>query len=116
MKKWIFLTFFFLMALLVLARFTKPTESDFLQLAQEKINAQSEKISSDPVMLDVVKIQKDFMCQALSKLLQSRDYYFFTTQTIELGEGNYQYLGVMGVFIPLQKDNPLDKFYQNDTH
>jgi hypothetical protein len=56
------------------------------------------------------------MFQALSKLLQSRDYYFFTTQTIELGEGTYQYLGVMGVFIPLQKDNPLDKFYQNEAH
>jgi hypothetical protein len=116
MKKWFFLTFFFLMALLILARVTKPATSDFLLIAQEKINAQSEKISSDPVMLDVVKIQKDFMFQALSKLLQSRDYFFFTTQTIVLGDGKYQYLGIMGFFIPLQNDDPLEKFYQNEAH
>lgn len=116
MKKWILMTLFFLCVLMVVARYTKPTEADFLALAQEEINVQSEKISSDPVMVDVVKIQKDFMMQALGKLLQSRDYYFFTTQTIELGDGQYQYLGVMGTFIPLQKDHPLEKFYHNETH
>jgi hypothetical protein len=116
MKKWILLTLFFLALLLIAARFTKPNETDFLHLAQEKINAQSQEISTDPVMVDVVKIQKDFIMQALSKLLQSHDYYFFTTETIELGDGKYQYVGVMGTFIPLQKDNPLDKFYHNETH
>jgi hypothetical protein len=61
-----------------------------------------------------VQIQKDFIFQALSKLLVTKEYYFFTVHSITLGDGEFKYLGVFGTFIPLQSEDPLQKFYKNE--
>jgi len=114
MRKWILLTFVFLILMLFLAFLTKPDEEKFLTKAQAEINIRAESLSKDPVMLDVVKIQKDFIFQALSKLLETKSYWFFTVHTITLGDGEFRYLGLYGTFIPLQKEDPLQKFYQNE--
>jgi hypothetical protein len=113
-KKWLLLTFVFFVLMLIAARWTKPDEGKFLHIAQEKINDHADGLSKDPVMIDVVKIQKDFIFQALSKLLVTKEYYFFTVHSITLGDGEFRYLGVFGTFIPLQSEDPLQKFYKNE--
>lgn len=114
MKKWILLTLLFLTVMFFLAYLTKPDEQKFLITAQAEINNRAESLTKDPVMIDVVKIQKDFIFQALSKLLETENYLFFTVHTITLGDGEFKYLGLYGTFIPLQKEDPLQKFYQNE--
>ncbi len=113
-KKITLLTIVFFILMLLTAFYTKPDEGKFLQVAQEKINEHADGLSKDPVMIDVVKIQKDFIFQALSKLMVTREYYFFTVHSITLGDGKYKYLGVFGTFIPLQSEDPLQKFYKNE--
>jgi hypothetical protein len=113
-KKITLLTIVFFILMLVAAHWTKPDKGKFLQVAQEKINDHADGLSKDPVMIDVVKIQKDFIFQALSKLLVTKEYYFFTVHSITLGDGEYKYLGVFGTFIPLQSEDPLQKFYKNE--
>lgn len=113
-KKWLLLTFVFFVLMLIAAHWTKPDEGKFLQVAQEKINEHADGLSKDPVMIDVVKIQKDFIFQALSKLLVTKDYYFFTVHSITLGDGDFRYIGVFGTFIPFQREDPLKKFYRNE--
>ncbi len=114
MRKWMLLTFLFLTTMLLLAYLTKPDDKKFLSKAQSEINIRAESLSKDPVMQDVVKIQKDFIFQALTKLLETKSYLFFTVHTITLGDGEYKYMGLFGTFIPLQKEDPLQKFYQNE--
>ncbi len=113
-KKITLLTIVFFILMLLTAFWTKPDEGKFLQVAQEKINEHADGLSKDPVMIDVVKIQKDFIFQALSKLLVTKDYYFFTVHSITLGDGDFRYIGVFGTFIPFQREDPLKKFYRNE--
>lgn len=113
MKKILILTAAFFLILLLLAGFTKPTRDNFLKEAQTKVMEMAGSISTDPVMVDVVKMQQDYLMLAMEKTVHSKDFYFFNVQSFELGDGEYKYLGVFGHFFPLQKQNPLDQFYQN---
>lgn len=113
MKKGIVLSIVFFLVLILVAVFTKPTRATFLEEANHRVMAAAEKISQDPVMVDVVKMQQEYLSLALEKTIHSSDYFFFSTHQFELGDGEYRYLGVFGFFIPLQKDNPLDQFYQD---
>lgn len=113
MKKGIILSVVFLVLLVVIAALTKPTRATFLLEANQRVTAAAEKISKDPVMVDVVKMQQEYLSLALEKTIHSSDYFFFTTHQFELGDGHYRYLGVFGLFIPLQEENPLDQFYQD---
>jgi len=113
MKKVWILSLCFLILLLVVGYWTKPSRQDFLEQAKSKITALAADISNDPVMVDVVKMQQDYLMMALEKTVHSKDFFFFSVQSFELGDGQYQYVGVFGKFIPMQSDNPLDQFYQN---
>ncbi len=113
MKKGLLLSFCFLILLLVVGYWTKPTREEFLEKAKSKISALAADVSSDPVMVDVVKMQQDYLMMALDKTVHSKDFFFFSVQSFELGDGQFQYVGVFGKFIPLQSDNPLDQFYQD---
>ncbi len=113
MKKILILTAAFFLILMLVAGFTKPTRDHFLKDAQTKVMEMAGSISTAPVMVDGVKMQQDYLMLAMEKTVHSQDFYFFNVQSFELGDGEYKYLGVFGHFFPLQKQNPLDQFYQN---
>ena len=116
MKRVLILTTIFLLVLLVAAGLTKPTRQDFLTQAQSQVMAAASEISSDPVMVDVVKMQEDYLMLAFEKTIHSKDFYFFNVQSFQLGDGEYRYIGVFGHYFPLQNQNPLNQFYQSNEN
>ena len=114
MKRVLILSFVFLIILTVVAFFTKTTQQEFTDVALEKWKQYSAQFSSDPVMEDVVALQNDFMLKALNRLVKSDDYVLFSKFTLQLADGEYEYIGVFHQVIPLQAANPITQFYPND--
>lgn len=44
-----------------------------------------------------------------SKMATEKNYYLLSVYTIDLGEEEYNYLGIFKTFVPLQAENPLDR-------
>jgi hypothetical protein len=114
MKKvfWVAMVLFFI--LIVVAYFTKTSKQEFTSLATSEWEKYNDKMSSDPVMEDVMAVQNEFMTKAIDKLVRCDDYFFFSKFTLQLADGDYQYIGLFHQVIPLQNANPLKQFYEQD--
>ena len=114
MRKVFWVALFLFCTLIVVAYFTKTSKQEFTQLAMMEWKKYSEKMSSDPVMEDVMVVQNEFMTKAIDKLVRCDDYFFFSKFTLQLADGDYQYIGLFHQVIPLQNANPLKQFYEQD--
>ena len=114
MKRVIIVSFTLVLLLIAVAIFTKTTQQEFTDVALEQWKQYSAQFSSDPVMEDVVALQNDFMLKALNRLVKSDDYVLFSKFTLQLADGEYEYIGVFHQVIPLQAANPITQFYPND--
>jgi hypothetical protein len=116
MKRVLISGLLFFVLFLVVAALTKTTSIEFNEMAMSQWKEYNQTIAKDPVMEDVVELQNSFIEKALSHLVQEHDFFFFRTFTLELADGEYQYLGVFHQVIPLQKDNPLENFYHENQN
>lgn len=112
MKRVVILSSAILLVLMVVAFITKTTQEEFTKVAMEQWELYSAQFSSDPVMADVVTLQNEFMMKAINRLVRCDDYLLFSKFTLELADGEYEYIGIFHQVIPLQKTNPLSQFYE----
>ncbi len=112
MKRIIILSSIFLISLMVVAVFTKTTQQEFKEVAIEQWREYAAQFSSDPVMDDVVALQNELMLKAIDRWVKTEDYGFFSKFTLQLADGEYEYIGIFHQVIPLQKSNPLSQFYE----
>jgi len=114
MKRVVILSSAILLVLMVVAFFTKTTQEEFTKVALEQWEQYSAQFSSDPVMEDVATLQNEFMMKAINRLVEIDDYVLFSKFTLQLADGEYEYIGIFHQVIPLQETNPLSQFYEQE--
>lgn len=97
-----------LIVTLIAAYFTNPEKEDFSMKVKERVESELSDQLSNPTLKEIAEKSKGFFDTITESLVVRDNYYFFSIFSIDFPTGSYQYLGIFGQIIPLQKANPLE--------
>jgi Domain of unknown function (DUF4359) len=99
--------------LVIVALITNPNKEDFATKVKAELNKTVSEQTNNPSLQYIAEMGSEFTEQVVEKLLIRKNFYVCSVFTLELPDGDYQYLGAFQLFYPLQDENPLDKLVKN---
>ena len=94
----------------VVAFFTNPTLESFKAKSRGEL---MEKLTVPAVAQNIpgADVFTEMADTMMNQMCTRNDYYLFSLYTVEVPMHEpFNYLGIFGIFIPLQKESPLDLF------
>jgi hypothetical protein len=89
---------------------TNPDKRDFDEWVKGKLADRVEESSNDTdVDAFFGSIFSNVGSWVSSKMTTEKNYYLVSIYTADLGEEQYNYLGIFKTFVPLQAENPLER-------
>lgn len=89
---------------------TNPDKGDFDEWVKGKLE---ERVDESVDNEDVDNVFGDIFAGVgswiSSKMTTEKNYYLVSIYTVDLGDEEYNYLGILKTFVPLQAENPLDR-------
>ncbi len=102
------IAFVMFIGLLVLAFFTNPSMDDFKAEVKKQLNRKVNEETNNPALSYIAEMGLEFTDNIVDKMVTRKNYFLCSVYTVSLPDGDYNYLGALTVFYPLQEKNPLD--------
>ncbi|MFZ4784879.1 MAG: DUF4359 domain-containing protein [Flavobacteriales bacterium] len=99
-------------AALIFAAFTNPTQADFNNEVETRLQQEFDEHLDNPLLAMAAQESKSFAVDLAEKMTNRDNYFVCSIFTLQTPKGDYRFLGAFNHFVPLQSEDPLDDVFE----